>query len=128
MSIPRRPINRLAAVRRAGALIFLTAYRVNGLRLGDVMLIDFFPQCPRLHPGMMVRDDSQHYDLEWVCRVCGTRLYGRDPESAAPAQVSSEKPIKEGTGSGLIGRPRNVPTHYTQSKERDRKYTGKWYE
>jgi hypothetical protein len=90
-----------------------------------IMLADFIPPCPRLHPGMMVRDDSQCYDYEWVCRACGTRLYGTDPESAAPARVSSEIPIKEDTRTG---RPRNIPTHYSRSKERNRKHLGKWYE
>jgi hypothetical protein len=59
------------------------------------MLADFLPPCPRLHPGMMARDDTQVYDNEWVCRSCGTRLYGKDPESAAPARITSENPRKE---------------------------------
>jgi hypothetical protein len=90
-----------------------------------IMLADFIPPCPRLHPGMMVLDDSQCYDYEWVCRACGTRLYGTDPESAAPARISSEIPIKDETRTG---RPRNIPTHYSRSKERNRKHQGKWYE
>jgi len=31
-----------------------------------IMLADFIPPCPRLHPGMMVRDDSSAYDHEYV--------------------------------------------------------------
>jgi len=90
-----------------------------------IMLADFIPPCPRLHPGMMVLDDSHSYDYEWVCRACGTRLYGTDARSAAPARISSEIPIKEETRTG---RPRNIPTHYSRSKERNRKHLGKWYE
>ena len=74
---------------------------------------------------MMVQDDSTSYDHEYVCRACGTRLYGTDPESAAPARISSEIPIKDETRTG---RPRNIPTHYSRSKERNRKHQGKWYE
>jgi hypothetical protein len=59
------------------------------------MLTDFLPPCPRIHPGMMVQDDSQSYDHEWVCRSCGTRLYGKGPESAVPARITFENPRKE---------------------------------
>jgi len=92
------------------------------------MFTEFIPQCPRgVHPGMMILDDSQVYGQEWVCRVCATRLYGTDPESAAPARVSSEIPIKD---DARTGRPRNIPTRYKYSKDRGGRGNtgGKWYE
>jgi len=55
---------------------------------------------------MMVLDEDPIYDHEWVCRACGTRLYGTTPESAAPARISSENPIKDDN----IGRPRFTPS------------------
>jgi len=59
------------------------------------MLSDFLPTCPRLHPGMMVSDDSYRYGREWVCRVCGTRLYGNDHGGAELPAIASEQPISE---------------------------------
>ena len=74
------------------------------------MVVELVPSCPRLHPGMMVPDDPrENIGREWVCRVCGTRLYGDDPSTATVAQISDEKPINESTGSGLNGRPRRNP-------------------
>ena len=72
------------------------------------MLSDFLPTCPRLHPGMMVPDDSYRYGQEWVCRVCGTRLYGNDQGGAELPAVTSEKPINENLGN-LSGKPRIPP-------------------
>ena len=71
------------------------------------MLIDFGPVCPRLHPGMMVRDDSQAYDHEWVCRVCGTRLYGNAQGGAELPQITGQTPINEKAGN-LSGKPRST--------------------
>jgi len=98
-------------------------------KTGDVMLSDFLPTCPRLHPGMMVPDDSDRYGQEWVCRVCGTRLYGNDQGGAELPAVTSEKPINENLGN-LSGRPRNNTTHYRLSKDRGGRKGrgGKWYE
>jgi len=79
----------------------------------NVQVIDFLPTCPRLHPGMMVSDDSYRYGREWVCRVCGTRLYGNDQGGAELPAIASEQPIS--------GRPRknrrNNTTHYRFSKD-----------
>jgi len=89
------------------------------------MFTEFIPLCPRLHPGMMVSDDSR-YAKEWFCRSCGTRLYGNDQGGAELPQTSPEKPINE---SGIVtGKRRNIRTHYVRSKERNRKHQGKWYE
>jgi len=92
---------------------------------GDVMLSEFIPECPRLHPGMMVRDDSPRYDREWVCRCCGTRLY---PDALGVPQlpeISTEQPTKDGVGN-LTGRPRNNQSRYRYL--RDDSAGGKWYE
>jgi hypothetical protein len=86
----------------------------------------FWPTCPRLHPGMMVPDDSQRYGHEWVCRACGTRLYGNNQGGADLPQISTERPTRD--MGNLTGKPRNSPTHYVRSKERDRKHQGKWYQ
>jgi hypothetical protein len=93
------------------------------------MLSGFLPTCPRLHPGMMVPDDSYRYGSEWVCRVCGTRLYGNDQGGAELPQIASEKPINENLGN-LSGRPRNNTTHHRVSKDRGGRMGrgGKWYE
>jgi hypothetical protein len=85
----------------------------------------FWPTCPRLHPGMMAQDDSP-YGGEWVCRVCGTRLYNNDQGGAELPQISTEKPLKD--MGNLTGKPRNNTAHYRLSKERNRKHEGKWYE
>ena len=90
------------------------------------MLTDFIPDCPRLHPGMMVQDDSQRYGHEWVCRACGTRLYSNDQGGAELPQISTQKPLKD--MGNLTGKTRNNTAHYGRSKERDRKHEGKWYE
>jgi len=93
------------------------------------MLSDFLPTCPRLHPGMMIPDDSYRYGHEWVCRVCGTRLYGNDQGGAELPTLSSEKPINENSGN-LSGKPRNNTTYYRHSKDRGGRSgaVGKWYE
>ena len=93
----------------------------------DVMLSEFIPLCPRLHPGMMVPDDST-YEKEWFCRVCGTRLYGNDQGGAELPQTNPEKPINE--SGNLTGKPRNNTAHYRVSKDRGGRNGGggKWYE
>ena len=93
------------------------------------MLSDFLPTCPRLHPGMMVPDDSYRYGQEWVCRVCGTRLYGNDQGGAELPKISSE--MGQGGGGGnLSGKPRNNTTHYRVAKDQGGRNGGggKWYE
>jgi hypothetical protein len=93
------------------------------------MLNDFLPTCPRLHPGMMVPDDSYRYGQEWVCRVCGTRLYGNDQGGAELPTISSE--MGQGGGGGnFSGKPRNNTTHHRLSKDRGGRSGrgGKWYE
>ena len=88
----------------------------------------FWPTCPRLHPGMMVQDDSR-YGQEWFCRACGTRLYNNDQGGAELPQISTEQPMKD--MGNLTGRPRkNNTTHYRVSKDQGgRNGTGgKWYE
>jgi len=92
------------------------------------MLSEFLPTCPRWHPGMMVADDS-YIGREWVCRACGTRLYGNDQGGAELPKESSEKPINDNLGN-LTGRPRNNRTHYRLSKDRGGRSGrgGKWYE
>jgi len=100
--------------------------------VADVMLSEFIPQCPRLHPGMMVPDDSR-YDREWFCRVCGTRLYGNDQGGAELPQISPEQPTKD--MGNLTGKPRNNATHYQRTWRYNKKFNGgrdggggKWYE
>lgn len=118
------------------APISLTKYRVNGLGPGDVMLSEFIPECPRLHPGMMVPDDSPSYDLEWVCRCCGTRLYPNAQGVPEMPQISPEN-----TADPLNGRPREDPGHRRQYIKANPHTTrsakdqggrngrgGKWYE
>jgi hypothetical protein len=87
------------------------------------MLNPFWPVCPRLHHGVMISDPcgSGAHHREWVCRTCGTRLYGTDQGGAAPAAISNEQPKNANTGNHT-GRARNVPSHYGSSKERERNY------
>ena len=72
------------------------------------MLAELVPTCPRLHPGMMVPDDpGGNCGREWVCRVCGTRLYLiPGAERATVAQITYEKPMNENTGNHT-GKPRH---------------------
>ena len=87
------------------------------------MLIELVPDCPRLHHGIMVLDrPQQNIGDEWVCRICGTRLYAGDQGPALP-QVGGD-----GGADPRNGRPRENPGHYSNSKERDRNHRGKWYE
>ena len=70
------------------------------------MLAELIPTCPRLHPGMMVPDDpKENVGREWVCRICGTRLYAIG-SNARVAQVTYEKPMNENTGNHT-GKPRH---------------------
>lgn len=95
-----------------------------------IMLIDMVPPCPRLHPGAVISDDCGQGAREWVCRVCGTRLYGDDSSNARVAQMSEEKPINEPTGSGHTGRPRKNPVTRNDSYDLGGRNGsgGKWYE
>jgi hypothetical protein len=81
------------------------------------MLIDFIPACPRLHPGMMVQDDSPRYGHEWVCRACGTRLYSNDQGGAELPKLGKEGSISimykkqrkpDGTISVVVFQPNGV--------------------
>lgn len=92
---------------------------------GDVMLSEFIPECPRLHPGMMVSDDSPRYDREWVCRCCGTRLYANALGVPQLPEINPEQPTKEGVGN-LTGKPRSNQSRYRYL--RDDSAGGKWYE
>ena len=88
-----------------------------------IMLTEFIPDCPRLHHGVMVLDNpKQCTGDEWVCRLCGTRLYGTDQGPALP-QV-----CEDAGADPRNGRPRENPGHYRRSKERNRNHQGKWYE
>ena len=70
------------------------------------MLAELVPTCPRLHSGMMVPDDpKENVGQEWVCRICGTRLYVIG-SAARIAQVTYEKPMNENTGNHT-GKPRH---------------------
>ena len=93
------------------------------------MLNPFWPPCPRLHHGIMVADPCHQGRAghEWVCRICGTRLYGNAQGEAHPARITYEQPVNANTGNHT-GKPRNAPSHYGNSKERNRNHMGKWYE
>ena len=60
------------------------------------MLAELIPQCPRLHRGAVIPDDCQQGGREWVCRICGTRLYGDNPTNAKVAEITHEKVYNEG--------------------------------
>ena len=70
--------------------------RGAGGSVADVMFTELIPTCPRLHYGAVVQDDCREGGREWVCRVCGIRLYGNDAATAAVAQVTQEKPYNDG--------------------------------
>ena len=76
---------------------------------------------------MMVPDDST-YEKEWVCRICGERLYGNDQGGADRPQISAEQPTKD--MGNLTGKPRKNTTHYRVSKDQGGRNGGggKWYE
>ena len=61
-----------------------------------IMSNRFWPMCPRLHHGVMMEDNLHNgpSGREWVCRKCGTRLYGNIQGAAAPAQINPEKPAR----------------------------------
>lgn len=125
-----------SGARPVDVLITDTEYRVNGLERGDFMLSEFIPECPRLHPGMMVPDDSPQYDREWVCRCCGTRLYPNGQGGVELPQIPTES-----VADPLNGRPREDPGHRRQYIKANPNSTrtskdlggrngrgGKWYE
>jgi hypothetical protein len=93
------------------------------------MLAELIPSCPRLHPGAVVSDDCQQGGREWVCRICGTRLYEIDGATATEARVSQEQPVNENTGNHS-GKPRNNRHHYKYSNDQGGRggSGGKWYE
>jgi len=71
------------------------------------MLNPFWPPCPRLHHGIMVADPCHQGRAghEWVCRICGTRLYGNAQGEALPAKITYEQPVNANTGNHT-GKPR----------------------
>jgi len=100
------------------------------------MLSEFIPDCPRLHHGVMVLDNPQQCSGdEWVCRLCGTRLYATDQGPALPQ-------VCESAGADpRNGRPRENPGHRRQYIKANPNSTrtakdlggrngrgGKWYE
>ena len=92
------------------------------------MLAELIPQCPRLHPGAVISDDCQQGGREWVCRICGTRLYEIDGATATVAQVSYEKPVNENTGNHT-GKPRTMRSRYKYMNDQGSSGAGgKWYE
>lgn len=44
------------------------------------MLVEMIPECPRLHHGIMAVDPDLEHGVEFVCRLCGTRIYPNEPE------------------------------------------------
>jgi hypothetical protein len=65
------------------------------------MLVEMIPQCPRLHHGVMAVDtDAEEFGVEFVCRLCGTRIYPNKPELLSEVEVASE-----------AGRPRKLPKY-----------------
>jgi hypothetical protein len=90
------------------------------------MLAELIPECPRLHHGVMVLDNpKQCTGDEWVCRLCGTRLYSTDQGPALPQVVEDNgADPRAGMVYNTISRNGNTGG----SKERDRNHSGKWYE
>ena len=90
------------------------------------MSSEFLPDCPRLHPGMMVADDSR-YEKEWFCRTCGTRLYGNDQGGAELPQT-----LGDDTADPNNGRPRKDHRPYRTKPSKDQGGRngagGKWYQ
>ena len=88
------------------------------------MLDRYWPTCPRLHHGVMISDPCGpgHQHREWVCRMCGTRLYGTANGGAVPAAISNEQPKNANTGNHTGRARRNERSHYGTSKERERNY------
>ena len=66
---------------------------------GGIMLTELIPECPRLHHGIMAVDRDAEYGVEYVCRLCGTRIYPDKPE-LLPDEIASE-----------AGRPRKLPVY-----------------
>ena len=64
------------------------------------MLGEMIPDCPRLHHGIMAVDPDAQYGVEFVCRLCGTRIYPNKPELLSEVEVGSE-----------AGRPRKLPRY-----------------
>ena len=68
--------------------------------IGGIMLAEMAPECPRLHHGVMAIDQGVEYGVEFVCRICGTRIYPNKPELIPESEISSE-----------AGRPRKLPKY-----------------
>ena len=64
------------------------------------MLAEMVPECPRLHHGVMAVDQDAEYGLEFVCRLCGTRIYPNKPETISDVELASD-----------AGRPRKLPKY-----------------
>lgn len=64
------------------------------------MLAEMIPECPRLHHGIMAVDQDADYGVEYVCRLCGTRIYPNKPETFPELEIASE-----------AGRPRKLPVY-----------------
>ena len=88
----------------------------------DVMLTEFIPDCPRLHHGVMVLDNpKQCTGDEWVCRLCGTRLYATDlgpalPQVRGPAHAgpAAPRPRAAALRRGPDGRrPQMLRAHFS---------------
>ena len=92
------------------------------------MLAELVPSCPRMHPGAVIADDCLGGGREWVCRICGTRLYEIEGTAVTVAQVSHEKPINENIGNHT-GKPRNGAYQHKPRNDRGGRggSGGKWY-
>ena len=68
------------------------------------MLAETIPDCPRLHHGIMAVDPEEEYGIEFVCRLCGTRIYPNKPELIPAGYAGQEKKFLLGDCAGC-GKP-----------------------
>ena len=63
------------------------------------MLVEMIPDCPRLHHGIMAVDPEAVYGVEFVCRLCGTRIYPNKPELIDEAKAGVDHELGRSFGS-----------------------------
>ena len=65
------------------------------------MLAEMIPECPRLHHGIMAVDPDVDHGVEFVCRLCGTRIYPNEPE-----HIHESEPVRKYSRLLMHNRPR----------------------
>jgi hypothetical protein len=85
------------------------------------MLAELIPECPRLHHGIMAVDPDAEYGVEFVCRLCGTRIYPNKPELIPEAEVLIPDQLQRCPGSCIkCGSPSDTHLLCRTCRRKDR--------